>query len=157
MSTTYIFGHGPVHDAEMPDLLNDAVGLERSRPRLGPITRFGDWDIDAPPAFASAPWTPRHSHHGELRGLSQSLTDSLQLEIRLPEFVSHVPEGPFVEDALQVPITRIPPSKNAKREVPNMLDCAVASKNATQSVNTTWKYAPADLVDRGHQQHRRGL
>ena len=143
----YILGIHGAHGDLLIDTLADLASLIRLRPFGSKVAIVGDFNVDMLPTFTSDPWAgeaDRHQHHAERRALLESLIDCFALELHLPSMWHSVPGGPFAENCLMVPITRIPVGDSVSLCKPSILSYAIASHGLIREVGVHWEGVPAD-------------
>ncbi|CAK0910579.1 unnamed protein product [Prorocentrum cordatum] len=119
----------------------------RGRPWGSTVVMIGDWNADQLPDLAGDPFAglpARDDHHAAERDRLQSLVDRFAMQIELPQEVVSVPGGPFAEQCILSPITRIPVGDQVLTTIPSCLDYAIAQPGAITKSIVCWRGAPAD-------------
>ena len=117
----FICVHGAHRDL-LADTLYDLAFLIKHRPYGSQVAILADWNIDMLPVHAADPWAfleGRELHHRQQRLLFEAFKDCSSLDLHLPTMQHSVPGGPFAEECLAAPITRIPQGEQADYCLPS--------------------------------------
>ena len=110
LNLSVIFTH-IAHGEDCPDSMADLAYLIRSRPRGSKVSVLGDINVDQLPSLSADPFhssPSREQHHKAERMRLENFCDGLNLEVVVPEYVEGCPGGPFRDDCMFAPISRIP-------------------------------------------------
>ena len=124
-ASLYLVGLHGAHGDELQDSLTDAVVLVRRKPRHSQLVVLGDWNVDLLPTLLADPWgsLPRRSdHHKSRRLVLDTFCTSLKLKTVVPARVESCSGGPFGEQSIFTPFTRIPVGESSCLHLPSLLD-----------------------------------
>ena len=143
----YIIGIHGAHGGSLPDTSADLSFLVRRRPYGSQILIMGDWYIDLLPTLSVDPWQERidrQQHHAGQRVLLEAFAETHRLHVFVPQRWSSVPGGPFAEQCLMSPITRVPTGQSVAVVLPSTLDYGLGSQGFITDSFIHWEKVPAD-------------
>ena len=124
-TSLFVVGVHGAHGSALLESLTDVAALCRKKPRHSQLMILGDFNIDLLPTLAQDPWHElpgRMQSHQDRRQILQTFCSSLRLQVVVPSRVVSSPGGPFRDQALYVPFTRIPIGQCAAAHLPSLLD-----------------------------------
>eukprot|EP00959_Pyramimonas_sp_CCMP1952_P101285 2118959-Pyramimonas_sp.AAC.1 len=89
------------------------------------------------PDCAADPWSGdigRGQGHADRRFLLEAFVERLNLQLHLPSISYGVPGGPFAEQCIVAPISRIPTGELASSTRPSLLSYFIATRGLVRSV-----------------------
>ena len=145
-NVSFIFVH-MAHGDEQSSALADVAFLIRTRPRGSKVTIFGDINVDQLPTLGTDPFhmlPHRSSHHRLERMRLHHFCDQFSLDVAVPDVVSGCPGGPFAEQCILAPISRVPVGLLANTCVPSLIDYALTQPGILKVLTLSWIDVPAD-------------
>jgi len=108
---------------------------------------MGDINVDQLPTLSIDPFqflVNRDMHQIAERMRLDNFCDEFNLEICVPDHVDGSPGGPFGEQCLVAPASRIPTGLQCASTVPSLLDYAMSEPNVLRKLMLSWIDCPAD-------------
>ena len=124
-SSVYAVGLHGGHGDSLFDSLTDATILIKRRPRHSRLVAPGDWSIDLLPSLSADPGASipgRGSVHGDRGRVLASFCTTHGLKVVVPSRVVTPAGGPFGNESIFCPFTRIPVGEATARDLPSLLD-----------------------------------
>ena len=111
------------HGDLLHDSLSDVITLVKRKPRKAKLLLTGYWNVDQLPDLQCDPWTylpDRHTCHRDRRITLSTFCDSLAVKVVLPSRAVSAVGGPFAEEFMSVPFTRVPVGESTTTQLPSL-------------------------------------
>ena len=147
LSSVYLVGFHGAHCESLHDSLSDVVVLIRRKPRLSQLLILADWNVDLLPTLSDDPFAGfpcREDHHRDRRLILDTFCSAFGLFTVIPARVESPCGGPFGEQSISTPFTRIPVGETACYALPSLLDYFAVTSNIILDSWIDWCMAYSD-------------